>query len=455
VGQGGDPAEEITRLEKEGKLLPLPRAGADPSTRGPRVGAAAVEVKADDSMVIGGGIGPGGATGQEGKLRAAAVVIEGNPDTVALVTCDVLMVKRDIFDDAARIIEKREGIPFENILLNATHTHHAPTTITVHGYHRDEVFCGRLRDAMVEAVGRARKRLLRGSPCEMLFRQGEEATVGQNSRLLLGDGSIYWVGPRDDAVRPTGPFDPELPVLAFRQPGGSLEALIFNHSTHCIGTREGGKRSPGFYGLAAQDLEAELGGTVIFVSGAFGSTHNLKLRGSESARRITDAVRKALQGAAPREVPVVRSLKKEFTYRVRHFDEEKEDAAVVAYCNRRVGGSKYIIDVFRKMRKSLKPHQGQERKTWIQALRIGDVAIAAAPGELFTGLGVEIKRRSPFPRTYIAGVANDCIGYIPDEEAFDLGGYQVWTGLHSNVARGTGERMVEEVLALLDELSRE
>ena len=34
-----------------------------------KVGAAAVEIPADDSMVIGGGIGPGGAQGQEGKLR--------------------------------------------------------------------------------------------------------------------------------------------------------------------------------------------------------------------------------------------------------------------------------------------------------------------------------------------------------------------------------------------------
>ncbi len=34
-----------------------------------RVGAGAANVTADDSMVIGGGIGPGKATGQEGELR--------------------------------------------------------------------------------------------------------------------------------------------------------------------------------------------------------------------------------------------------------------------------------------------------------------------------------------------------------------------------------------------------
>ena len=39
-----------------------------------------------------------------------------------------------------------------------------------------------------------------------------------------------------DAVRPTGPFDPELPILAFDRPDGRPEAVLFNHSTHTIGT---------------------------------------------------------------------------------------------------------------------------------------------------------------------------------------------------------------------------
>ena len=42
-----------------------------------KAGAAAARLSADDSMVIGGGIGPGKAQGQEGELRASAVVIEG------------------------------------------------------------------------------------------------------------------------------------------------------------------------------------------------------------------------------------------------------------------------------------------------------------------------------------------------------------------------------------------
>ena len=41
-----------------------------------RIGAAAVNIKADDSMVLGGMMGPTWAKGQEGELRATAVVVE-------------------------------------------------------------------------------------------------------------------------------------------------------------------------------------------------------------------------------------------------------------------------------------------------------------------------------------------------------------------------------------------
>ena len=83
-------------------------------------------------------------------------------------------------------------------------------------------------------------------------------------------------------VRPTGPFDPELPVLAFRRQDGGLEAVLFNHSTHTIGTHKPGVRSPSFYGLAAQALEKEKGGTFLFFEGASGSTHNLDVLASRS-----------------------------------------------------------------------------------------------------------------------------------------------------------------------------
>src|SRR5262249_2479644 len=108
--------------------------------------------------------------------------------------------------------------------------------------------------------------------------------------------------------------------------------------------------------------------------------------------------------------------------------------------------------IFRAMRRELAPRQDQERKTWVQVILIGDIALVGVPGEFFTQLGQEIKRRSPFRYTYVFQLANDYVGYIPDARAFDRGGYQVWMGLHSFLARGTGEAIVDEAVALLERL---
>ena len=419
-----------------------------------KVAAAATEMAGDDSMEIGGGISPGHVSGQEGKLRASAIVVEGDTK-ICIVSCDVLALQRDILDDVCRKVEAEENIPFENILITSTHTHHAPTTVTVHGYKRDEIFCKRVKDAIVLAVHKANEKLKNAPSASMYFWLGQESTVGQNSRLLLKDGTIYWVGSRDDALRPTGPFDPELPVLAFKRADGALEALLFNHSSHNIGVRSNG-RSPSFYGLAGQELEEELGGTTIFIPGAFGSTHVLTLSMAERILRIKNAVKEAYPKAEKREVSRVRSVKKTLKYQVRKFDEDEEEKAVSYYCRKRLGGNpEDIIEVFRKMRQELSKHQGEVRNSWLHVIVIGDIAFVGVPVELFGKLGIEIKRRSPFRYTYVIALANDYIGYIPDKEAYDLGGYQLWMGLHSFLAQGTGEAIVAEAVRLLDEIGGE
>jgi hypothetical protein len=418
-----------------------------------RVGAAAVNIEADDSMVIGGGIGPGKATGQEGDLRAVAVVVE-KPESgrVAIVACDVLFVTRDFVDAALARIEKSTGIPPACVLVNATHTHHAPTTATVHGYQREEAFVKRVEDAIVAAVEQANGRL---EGATMLFKLGEEGTVGANSRVLLADNSIWWIGPMDDAVRHTGPFDPQLPVVAFRGDGGKLRAVIYNHSTHTIGTRKGNVRSPSFYGLAAQELEGELGCTVSFLEGASGSTHNIThVPVDVAVRRMKQAVTEALAAAEPNAVTKLASIKRPFEFKVRAFDEAAEDENVSRYCRRRAPDqAEAIIDVFRKMRRKLKGEQGKTRETVLQAIALGDVAIVGVPAEYFTIFGIDIKRRSPFRYTIVAELANDWIGYLPNLEAHQLGGYQTWMGLHSYAEPGTGERVADSAVSMLEELA--
>lgn len=419
-----------------------------------RVGAGAAELEADDSMVIAGGITAGKAVGQEGKLRCTAVVFELGNVKVAMAACDVLMLTRRTLDPVMERVTAATGIPASHILVNCTHTHHAPSTMKVHDYGLDDVFTARVQAGIVEAITKANAHLEVGM---LSFAHGEETKVGQNSRMLLDDGQIYWIGPRTNVVRATSPFDPDLPVMAFRDEQDRLKALLFNHSTHSIGARQPGRRSPSIYGMAAQDLEKQLGGTAVFLEGASGSTHNLELTGEECIRRIKSSVFDTLQKAQVQEVTVLKSVKRPIRFRVRTFDDGVEDAAVARYVGKYVGPphAEIIRKVFQNMRRELGPVQGEERETWVQAVRIGNVGWVGVPAEYFTQLGLDIKNRSPFRFTYVAELANDWIGYLPNREGHKLGGYQVWTGFHSYAEPGTGERIADLAVELLRELAGE
>lgn len=153
--------------------------------------------------------------------------------------------------------------------------------------------------------------------------------------------------------------------------------------------------------------------------------HNFTLPANEMILRIKNAIKDALSEAQPHSISQIVSAKQEFEYQVRKFDEAKEEEAVSYYCRKRLTNPEPTIEVFRTMRKELVEHQGEVRKSWLQVMLIGDIALVGVPGELFTKLGIQIKRLSPFRYTYIVSLANDWIGHIPDRRAFDLGGYQV------------------------------
>ena len=54
----------------------------------------------------------------------------------------------------------------------------------------------------------------------------------------------------------------------------------------------------------------------------------------------------------------------------------------------------------------------------VMALRLGDVAILAAPLEIFTETGLAIKRQSPARLTMLSTNSNDGIGYLPTQDAY-------------------------------------
>ena len=402
---------------------------------------------------------------QEAPLRASALLIEGGPPA-CVISCDVIGVMKDTAEEIATQIGETCGVPFDNVMVTATHTHHAPRPMPVYTTPRIEELCRRVVAASVHAARKAASALesARGDPdaceVELMFAMGQEPTVGENSRWLMRDGQISWYGhDESEMVRPTGPHDADLPVVAFRRPSGTLAGALFFHGTHNIGTLDPDAAtviSPGFFGLAAQELERQHHAPFLYLPGAFGSSHrrNSLVAPPEAMTRVVQAANEALGRLRPVSASPVVAVKRRYTCQYRRFDEAKEAEQVSRWCRRWLTAETAagLEQTYAAVREQMADKAGQTFETWLQVLRLGDLAIMGIPGEMFAALGLDIRRRSPFRHTFVAGLANDEIGYIADRRGYRDGGYQTWFCGHSQLEPGEGEKMVEAALALLEDV---
>ena len=73
------------------------------------------------------------------------------------------------------------------------------------------------------------------------------------------------------------------------------------------------------------------------------------------------------------------------------------------------------------------------------------------PFEPFVEIGLDLKRRSPFPRTMVIGLANGNNGYLPTPEQHKLGGYETWLGTNK-VEVEASTKIVNALLEMFAEL---
>ncbi len=83
----------------------------------------------------------------------------------------------------------------------------------------------------------------------------------------------------------------------------------------------------------------------------------------------------------------------------------------------------------------------------LQAIRIGDIGIAALPFETFVETGLALKRQSPMKPSFVIELANGAEKYLPTPEHHELGGYETWLG--TNVVERRASVKVEQVLLQL------
>jgi neutral ceramidase len=422
-------------------------------------GTAKVDITPRESVWMDGMIRSHPSTGIHDTLFARALVLGetgGTTDAFALVSVDVCVLDEETTTAMRHAAAMQTGIPADHIIVAATHTHSAPAAVGIFNK-REEGFVHELIAKLPALIEAAAARL---EPVRASVAAGREESISHYRRLLADDGHVVmnWEPfPPERIVRPLGTADDEVGVvkLVAADRTNRMVGLIFNHAGHPnILSGENYLLSAEYPGLAAETLEATLGGVALFFNGAQGSVDidGLRHRDWEGMDRAGRALAQSVTAAS--ELPPARgglhgaSVRYEVPGRRVTAEELRWADEVLAS----TGGSvRAMADGIGDDYKALFLRRLAERGTRDLpveqvCLAVGGCALLSFPGELYTEIGLRIKRESPFRRTYILGLANGYVGYVPTAAAIEQGGYAEDTRLVDSAAE---QVVVDHSLTLL------
>ena len=95
--------------------------------------------------------------------------------------------------------------------------------------------------------------------------------------------------------------------------------------------------------------------------------------------------------------------------------------------------------------------QPERARFALQAFRIGDVGITTFPNEVFSEIGLELKKRNPFKPSFTVSLAHGYFGYLPTPEQHAVGGYETWLGT-SRLEIEASVKMIDQLLRMLESL---
>ena len=392
--------------------------------------------------------------GVHDPLFARAAVFTQGDAHVAVLSADALGLTRDLLgpgrDFVAEVRARAAqgiGLRPDRILVAATHAHSTPETYGITRlWERED--CAAWVEALADQLAEA---------LQLAWHDRRAARLSHAVTSLPGMSRNR----RDDA----GPLDEGLCVLLAEREGTG-PVVLTNFACHPVTVQVQPLVSADFPGAAMAILERELGdgSTCLFLQGAAGDIN--PIRGNTFDWRDVETYGLMLAGATleavgaarlaePCAAPVIAARSETLSLQAREAPSVEEAAATLAEAEEALAplakhdpeypqahaAARMARETYRLARFGQEPLQVE-----VQCLRLGDVAIAGFPGELFGALGQRVKGQSAARATIVAECANGCLGYLAPREEWERGGYEVGLGAWCRVAAGGPERMVASAL---------
>jgi hypothetical protein len=463
-----------------GSVVTMPGARAGEAAF--QAGFAERDITPDIGMEAPGGYGKAYHQSLHDPCKVRAAVFGDGPSRVAIVGVDTIGIRRATVMAIRKEIEEKCGIKPEAVMIAASHSHAAgPLGFFLPGEFDDAsplvkslvydktvtanpAYLARATREIVAAVVAADASKVTAIAAAGFGRE-EQAAFNRRFRMRDGSSMTHPGQGNPDIVEPAGPIDPQVGVLGAWSKDGQFLGCVVNFACH--GTTGPGGISADWIYYLEKTIRGLMGdkAIVVFVPGMAGdvtqvnnrSPYQIKQFGEVSARYVggrvgAEAVKTLVsfeQAAGPlspvaaqNEVLKIkrRAPKPE---RVAHALEiVKQDPAKVDATEWTFAKELVVLDA----RIKKEPVADVE----VQAVQVGPAVFLSCPAEYFCQFGLDIKAGSKFPFTFPVSLANDCVGYVPTEEALSPhgGGYETRLTSYTNLEPAAGRQIADAMIGL-------
>lgn len=449
-----------------------------------RVGATAVDITPSQfPVLVNGGMVSNSASRATSPLHARAIVIDDGQERIAIVVVDSCMLPRPFLDEVKQRTAQQTTIKPNRIMISATHTHSAPSAMGCLGTDAEESYLPLLREKIAESIVIAES-LLQSARVGWGVRDAAEFTalrrwIIRPDRMIADPfgnltvrANMHAGANWDNVTGESGPEDPDLSLIAFQSLDNRLIAVLANFSMHYFSGVE--PLNADYFGLFCRGLEQHFNNgdrstdnkierhpcVAIMSHGCSGDIWRRDY--TQPSPQKEPSIDAYTKGLVDRAIEACNSMTfqsdatvsmSERRMRLKYRVPDQQRLAWAAKIVEQLGKRMPMTNEEVYAREQIILHERQDTEIVVQAIRIGDFAIATTPTETYALTGLKIKLQSPLAKTMVIELANGGDGYIPPPEQHLLGGYNTWPARSAGLEIAAESRITEAALEQLEKVS--
>lgn len=357
----------------------------------------------------------GKTTGIHDRLYSKWLFLNDGKTRLLLNSNDIIGFTRFFCEKMQKEICNATGIPRSNIIIATSHTHSGPATMPVKE-------CGDVDPKYMKCI------------YEKMVKTAIKAAA-RSVEVKIGVGSGRVKVNRNRRKGEAGSVDSQLGVVVLKENrSGKIHSVLCNYACHAVVMGEGNFRvSADYPGALQRRIEKTTGAHCLFFNGACGDinpiiAHSVDFNHIEVVGgKIADKAFMIMKKLEWLDYDSIGCVKKYFNlplYVPGHASEIDKifDFILKAYKPTPDHFLKRMEVLKKKVREGSYPKQARISATLVTMGK--RAAFLVLPGEVLVDIGLNIKKMSPYPFTFIVGYGNGNVGYLPTKSAFVEGGYE-------------------------------